>query len=264
MNSPHDMPMDGDDDVLLAAEYVLGLLADADRRRAVSRMESDSSFAAEVAAWESRFAPWLAGIVPVAPPADAWARIERSVTAIAAPSIASPPRQVAAAVAGDAQPGWWNRLAVWRGLALTGFAAAAASIAALTVTLQREPAPSPPPQVVAAPPAAMPMVVSLRQDDGSMAYTAMVDASTGVITLVPASMPGSDGDPELWVIASDGIPRSLGVVARDRAMRVTIPATLRGAAEAGSTFAVTIEPIGGSPSGKPTGPVVAKGSLVSL
>lgn len=263
MNSTHDMPV-GDDDALLAAEFVLGLLQGDARRTAVARLDSDVAFAREVAAWEARFAPWLADIAPVAPPADAWSRIDRSIEHIASPTIASASRAAAAPGKADTATGFWDRLAVWRGLAVGGLAVAAASLAALTVTLQREPLPLPPPQVVVAPPDALPMVVSLRHDDGSMAYTATVDAGTGVITLIPASMPGTEGDPELWVIASDGVPRSLGVVPRDHAMRVTIPATLRGAAEAGSTFAVTIEPIGGSPSGKPTGPVVAKGNLVLL
>jgi anti-sigma-K factor RskA len=170
-----------------------------------------------------------------------------------------------------AEPSLWNRLSLWRGLAAGGFAVAAVSLAALFVTLNA-PAPLPPaPPVVAVtpppPPARMTpasLVVSLRHDDGTMAYTATVDADTGVITLIPASMPEDARVPELWLIPADGVPRSLGVVARDHAQRVVIPEQIRADAAADTTFAVSLEPEGGSPSGAPTGPVVASGKLIRL
>ena len=46
-----------DDDDLLAAEYVLGVLPLAERRAAAQRAEVDGAFAARIAAWEARFAP---------------------------------------------------------------------------------------------------------------------------------------------------------------------------------------------------------------
>ena len=73
------------------------------------------------------------------------------------------------------------------------------------------------------------MVASIRHNDGSAAYSASIDPATGVITLIPAFMPDDVRVPELWVIQADGVPHSLGVVARDHAMRVIIPAALRDA-----------------------------------
>ena len=62
-------------DELLAAEYALGVLAGPDRATAERRMARDRGFAALVAAWEQRLAPWAAEMTEVAPPPDLWDRI---------------------------------------------------------------------------------------------------------------------------------------------------------------------------------------------
>ncbi|MGH8031229.1 MAG: anti-sigma factor [Luteimonas sp.] len=260
---PSDMADIPDSDDLIAAEYMLGLL-DADAHRdALTRLERDAGFAAQVAAWETYFTPWLEAIAPVDVPAALWSRIR---TALWQHEL---PQRRAAVAAAAPSTSLWNRLGFWRGLAGGGIAVAAISLAALFVTLNRAPTPVPiaAPVAVVAPvarPAAAAMVVSLRHDDGTMAYTATVDADTGVITLIPAFMPEDARVPELWLIAGDGVPKSLGVVARDHAQRVVIPERIRRDATADAVFAVSLEPAGGSPTGSPTGPVVAKGSLIRL
>lgn len=62
---------------------------------------------------------------------------------------------------------------------------------------------------------------------------------------------------ELWALAPEGAPRSLGIVSNDRPTTV-----LRGTLLKDTTgFALTIEPPGGAPGGKATGPVVSVGML---
>ncbi|MGI8560267.1 MAG: anti-sigma factor [Luteimonas sp.] len=259
MSTPYDDIPDSDD--LLAAEYLLGLL-DADARSgAQARLQQDHAFAAQVAAWEDYFSPWLEGIAPVEVPAALWPRIRAALWQHELPARGSTP---------VARPSLWDRLPFWRGLAAGGFAVAAASMAALLVTVRSVPepvAPPPPVPVVTMPtpaPPAAPMAVSLLHDDGSAAYNAVVNPDTGVIVLVPVHMPDDVRVPELWLIGDDGVPKSLGVIARDRAMQVRIPDSVRQAAEANAIFAVSLEPEGGSPTGQPTGPVVAKGNLIEL
>lgn len=259
MNTPRDDIPDSDD--LLAAEYVLGLLDAGSRRDADARLQRDSAFAALVSAWEAYFSPWLEGIAPVGVPAELWPRIRAALWQHELPARAAP----------VGKPSLWDRLSFWRGLAAGGFAVAAASLAALLVTVRSVPEPiAPPPAptpVVTVPtpaPPAAPMTVSLVHDDGSAAYNAVVNPDTGVIVLVPVHMPDDVRVPELWLIGDDGVPKSLGVIARDRAMQVRIPESVRKSAEANAVFAVSLEPEGGSPTGQPTGPVVAKGSLVEL
>lgn len=60
MNDPLVPP---EDDDLLAAEYVLGVLPLTERRAAAHRAEVDGAFAARVWAWEARFAPMQAETV---------------------------------------------------------------------------------------------------------------------------------------------------------------------------------------------------------
>jgi len=65
---------------------------------------------------------------------------------------------------------------------------------------------------------------------------------------------------QLWAIPPGGAPRSLGVLGRENALRLT-------AAEADiravPTLAISLEPQGGVPSERgPTGPVLFKGALI--
>lgn len=259
MNTTHgDIP---DSDDLIAAEYVLGLLDSGARRDAQARIERDAAFAAQVEAWEQYFSPWLAGIAPVEVPAALWQRIRTALWQHELP---------ARATVETPRASLWDRLPFWRGLAAGGFAVAAASLAALLVTVRNVPVepPAPQPPVVVAPPPqpvpAAPMVASILHEDGTAAYNAVVNPDTGVIVLVPVHMPEDVRVPELWLIAADGKPRSLGVIARDQVMQVRIPDAIRKSAAPDTVFAVSMEPEGGSPTGLPTGPVIAKGSLIQL
>jgi anti-sigma-K factor RskA len=83
------------------------------------------------------------------------------------------------------------------------------------------------------------------------------------LLVVPASVSAADRghSHELWMIPRDGKPRSMGVMP-EGPMRLEVePATATLLAQ-GATFAVSLEPSGGSPSGLPTGPVIASGALV--
>jgi anti-sigma-K factor RskA len=108
-------------------------------------------------------------------------------------------------------------------------------------------------------------VTTLSFDDGTPAYLATLDTATGAILLVPVpAPPDREGRvPELWLIPAGEAPRSLGVVTTDKAQTVAVPAGLRGAMTPGSTLAISLEPVGGSPKPVPSGPVVAKGSITS-
>jgi anti-sigma-K factor RskA len=69
---------------------------------------------------------------------------------------------------------------------------------------------------------------------------------------------------ELWAIPADGVPVSLGVIPDDGKGRVELSESQRKLLGSQTTMAITLEPKGGSPSGKPTGPVLYKGQLASL
>ena len=57
---------------------------------------------------------------------------------------------------------------------------------------------------------------------------------------------------------------SLGLIDPERPVKVTIPPNLLPHVSADSVLAVSLEPAGGSPTGQPTGPVIANGKLAAL
>lgn len=246
-------PNDIDGEDLLAAEFVLGLLDANARRDAERRLRDDAAFAAEVARWESHFAPWLQAVAPVEAPSATWPRIRSILWSHELP-------QRAAATSAPASR--WQSVSLWRGLAIGGILATAASLALVTVLLRQAPPATPSVVVTRQQPAGAPMALMLREDDGSVAYTATLD-SDGMLVVAPARPHSDPRAPELWLIPAGDKPHSLGMLPRDRAMAMRIPARLLSSARDG-LFAISMEPPGSGPHESPTGPVVAKGSLVTL
>ncbi len=70
----------------LAGEYVLGTLSAARRREVEARLADDLQLQAAVHAWEDRLLPLTGLVEPVAPSSRLWARIERSLDALAVPA----------------------------------------------------------------------------------------------------------------------------------------------------------------------------------
>ncbi|MDO9347250.1 MAG: anti-sigma factor [Pseudomonas sp.] len=69
---------------------------------------------------------------------------------------------------------------------------------------------------------------------------------------------------ELWVIPTGGKPISLGLVPVAGKGRIPLSTEQQALLKAPVTLAVSLEPQGGSPTGQPTGPVLYQGQLASL
>lgn len=242
-DDPHLPGEEPPDDELLAGELVLGVLPAAERRGAQARADADPRFAARIASWERRLAPWLGEYQPVTAPPNVWPLICQRLgwqEAAAAPA------------------GLWRSLALWRA------AAALAALAAVALWLAR--APAPPPPVAAVPPVsgrpAAP-VTTLARADGSPGWLAAIDPAAGTVLIVPVpSAPDVQGRvPELWVIAAGKPPRSLGLVSNDQSYTVAVPSDARAALVPGSVLAITLEPASGVPHAAPSGPIIAKGAI---
>jgi anti-sigma-K factor RskA len=65
---------------------------------------------------------------------------------------------------------------------------------------------------------------------------------------------------QLWVIPADGKPRSLGMVG-GKAERMVIEPEMVEHFHEQPMLALSIEPEGGAPGGRPSGPMVASGQL---
>ncbi|MGH8215755.1 MAG: anti-sigma factor [Rhodanobacteraceae bacterium] len=242
-------PLDHKSEDLRCAEYVLGVL-DAEERAAVEReIASDPRAADEAARWQRYLSSLAEDIPPAAPPAHVWTRIQDTLDMQAARH--EPPA--------PAQASWWNNLSLWRGFAFGAAAVAVACIIALAVL------PRPIVTRAPAPPTIAYMTSTISQTSGQVGWTAIVDlqqARMVVVPVQPQTIPASRA-PELWLIPAGQKPIAVGVIAAKGATTIKLSPAL--AAKLGPTaaLAVSIEPPGGSPTGQPTGPVIAKGAIAA-
>lgn len=237
---------------MLAAEYVLGLLEGEELARARNLVRQDEAFGREVAAWAMRTAPLLAQYEAVEPPKSVWRNIEQRI------SRNSQDRMIGK-VGKNVVP-LHRRVGFWQ--ALAGGATALAASLALVLVAWHRPATQlqVPPQSQRSP---QPMLAMLESDDGEMEMFATWNPAGRRLTVaaVAPSPPRAGRSHELWMIGSDGKPHSMGVMPEKEMMSVKIASSLADRLSEGVTLAVSDEPSGGSPTGTPTGPVIATGKL---
>jgi anti-sigma-K factor RskA len=245
--TPPTTPIPPGDDApdMSAAELALGLLDGEERSAALRRVLADRGFAAEVETWRGHLAQ-LFDLWPEVPvPGDLFARVERSLDGGAA----------SAAVTAPAVQRRW----MWP--AMTGLSSvAAAGLLLVLVTRPAPPVPVAPRPVATAPVPATMLVAAVMPSKGGAPLTAVYDPASGMMRITPQSLADARRSAELWVIAGDGVPHSLGVLPAGGG-RMPVDTANRARLAAGMTLAVSLEPIGGSPTGLPTGPVVATGAL---
>jgi len=239
--SAADVPREPPEGSLTAAEFVLGVLDNATHRAVQTRSEREPAFARDVALWQSRLAPLLNEIAPVPPPFAVWPRI-RSAVGIRAHGAAA--RRVSL----------WQSLPLWRWLSASGFALAAASLAALFVATSQTPLPG----------VVQPMAATLASDIGQAVFVGSIDAQGNFVVLPVAVNIPADRVAELWLIPPGDAPHALGLLDAQHASRVLVPYALRAALTSKAIVAVSLEQPGGAPAGKPTGPIIAKGLIALL
>jgi len=108
------------------------------------------------------------------------------------------------------------------------------------------------------------LVAVLQQEPTAPAFLLTVDpqSRTLVVRRVSAT-PEAGRSYELWLISSQfPSPKSLGVVGNDEFTQRQIPGNFDVATLRAASYAVSLEPSGGSPSGVPTGPVLFTGKIV--
>jgi len=206
----------------LAAEYALGSLRGAARRRFERLLAADAPLRDLVQAWELRLNLLAESAPAVAPPARVWERILQRLGP-------APAREGLLAR-------WWNSLGFWRGAGLLAMAATAAL--ALYIGLTPTPGPS--------------YIAVLIDADKTPILVARFDAESRQLSVHDLRPVAADPahSRELWLVAAGGPPKSLGVVEGGK-KTVTLPAD-QAAALATAILAISREPPGGSPSGAPT------------
>lgn len=223
----------------LAGEYVLGTLPAARRREVEALLATDAELARLVDEWSEQLLPLTTLAEPVEPPARLWPRIERTL------GLASPARAQA--------PWWsagWRSLALWRSLAAGGMLAAAV-LASVLLTQ---------------PPAGAPRYVVVLVAPQDKAPGWIIQASgrreVDLIPLGSFTVP-ADKALQFWTKADDWRgPVSLGLVQPGRKLQVRLdqlPPLVPN-----QLFELTLEPAGGSPIGRPTGPIQFIGRAVPV
>jgi anti-sigma-K factor RskA len=225
----------------LAGEYVLGTL-EAGAARGVERsLPGDAELRGAVAAWEARLAP-LAALVPEeAPPPDLWARIEAALPAQDAAAV-SPPASLPPLPRRTPER---RRPDPWRWLAL-GSSAVAAGLAALLLV---RPAPE------------APLMTVLLSSRDQPAWLVEADRG-GALRLAAVNRQPVPPDRvmQLWALPQGATaPTSLGLIPSEAGQYSASTTAIR--PEPGMLVEITLEPPGGSPTGRPTGPVLFIGRL---
>jgi anti-sigma-K factor RskA len=218
----------------LAGEYVLGTL-EAGAARAVERdLASDAELRESVARWEARLAPLTVLAPAEAPPPDLWARIEAALPG--APAAAAPRRQ-------QRSERW--RFEPWKWLALGSGAVAAG----LAVLLLARPVPEAPLMTVLLGGRDQPAWLVEAERDGALRLAAVNRQP------VPA-----DRVMQLWALPRGATaPTSLGLIPSEAGQYSTSITAIR--PSPGMLIEITLEPPGGSPTGRPTGPILFIGRL---
>jgi anti-sigma-K factor RskA len=285
-----------EDHIALAAEYALGTLDAEERAQVETMMAVDKEFTAIVQAWEFRLGSLNQMVGSVEPRPIAWENIKAAIgqssepqaplalpeapplppSPSTGPGAEEPAAQVARpAIIDDSNVVHLaSRLKRWRNVASFASAIAAALLVMLGLQVYQPDAlpeairPKPRTQIVEvktppAPPSGQ-YVAVLQQDGNSPAFILTVDAATKNFTVRRVGATPEPGKSfELWLI-SDRLaePRSLGVIGTGDFTARPVPSSYDASTINAATFAVTVEPAGGSPTGQPTSPPIFSGKLI--
>ncbi len=247
----------------LASAYALGSLRGGARRRFEAMAREQAPVRAAALIWQSRLSS-LTELQPQAQPdAVVWTRINNLVQGEKARAVQQAARAQATAVTpASGLQTWLRSLTLWRTASAVG---ALASVVAVTVAvgvrhdmgseiarlqLQMQAAPQ------------IEYVAVLADDQAAASMLVTFDPKAKKLTLqrVGAYQEAGDRSLQLWALPPSGGPKSLGVLGRDKLLRLT--AGERDVHEV-PTLAISLEPKGGVPSETgPTGPVLFKGALI--
>jgi anti-sigma-K factor RskA len=239
MTTSDDISGDFEGRNALVAEYVLGLLSSSQHARIGNLIDNDQNLRADRDFWISRFAS-----------------LNDEFSEAQVPGHIYP--AVAARVFGEQgrafkSSSFWESLMVWRGIAA---GAVAIAVAAVGFNLAQ-----PGPDIGAL---TTQLVAALEEEGSDVKFVALYDGSGNVRLTALSGAAVPDKDFELWAIQGGNSPISMGVIpVNERSSVVVSPDVMSGLGD-GSVLAITLEPKGGSPTGNPTGPVVAKGAVTEI
>lgn len=229
----------------LAGEFALGLLEGAELAAAERRLDTDRDFATSIERWRRHFAAIDATAAPVAPSPALWDRIEANLENASA-SLETAQSSVASSPAANRLADWWSSLFVWRGAAFAGALATVLLAIGLVGALDRA--------------GRQPLMVAVLMTDANVATAVVNTFADGRVEMLPLQsidVPAGKAL-EIWTLWDRAVgPRSVGLIERARSTPLRLDKLPLGN---GQLFEITLEPATGSPTGRPTGPIIAKGT----
>ncbi|MFG1303127.1 anti-sigma factor [Xanthobacter autotrophicus] len=229
-----------------AGEYVLGLLDPSEAEACAARLVADPAFARAVEHWRARLAEFDLSAPAQVPSAAVWARI---AAATARPAAAPSPARTTRPASGWrlALAAAWQSLPVWRGIGMG--AAAAALLLAIGLGFQMRET------------ARAPVLVAVLLSDDNRPAAVVNTFRDGRAELVPlAALRAPEGKAlQVWTLWDRARgPVSVGLVDALHSLDLQLKGLPTAVPE--QLFEVTLEPAGGSPTGRPTGPILMKGT----
>ncbi|QCK87927.1 hypothetical protein E8L99_20305 [Phreatobacter aquaticus] len=229
--------------IATAGEYVAGLMTDSEREVFERQIATDAETRQAVADWRARLMPLDESAPSFEPSAALWPAIEKAIGQGAAP------------VAASGSPGWFAGL--WANVAALRAASVAGALAALVLAI-----------VMVAQPGRGPVgpsVVAVLNAPNTNEAGAIVEAyADGRIRVVPLkAIPVPAGRTlQVWTLWDRSVgPRSVGLMGEARQQDYVTTGMPRPVDQ--QLYEITLEPAGGSPTGRPTGPIlfVGRGSV---
>ena len=226
-----------DDLIATAGEYVAGLMSPEEQESFERLVAADGEARRAVADWRTRLLALDETATQLTPSEGLWPAIEAAVGA--------------ARPAPDAAPGWFAR--VWQDISSLRIAALAGAAAALVLAVL----------LVAQPfgGAGKPAVVAVLNAPSGGEAGAIVEAfADGRIRVVPLrAIPVPEGRVlQVWTLWDRQVgPRSVGLMERAQARDYATSGMPRPIDQ--QLYEITLEPAGGSPTGRPTGPILYVG-----
>ncbi|MDX1676490.1 anti-sigma factor domain-containing protein [Arsukibacterium sp.] len=213
----------------LAVNYVLGGMQGRARQRFQRLIATNNQVRSTVWHWEQHLNPLAASLPATTPRAEVWQKIQRRLGWLSQEQV----------VSRSSRPLWLSLAAAACVMLAVIFLQPVTLIPATTEVA-----------IIQTTDAKALWLVSRKEQQLMLKATAAVTAST-------------ENDYQLWMLPADGQPPvSLGILPQQGEVTVQWPKAALGIDIA--ALAVSFEPLGGSPTGQPTGPVLFTAEVIAI
>lgn len=230
------LPDPVDDDILIA-EYALGVLPHNERKKLETALTESATLRATLAQWDQNFVPLSTDYQPVLAPLAILESVEDRLFG---------PQKTATT-------SWWSNLSLWRNAAFASFLGMIIlSGIVLNDSTQKNGFNTD-------------YIAEIKSESDDIRLAAAFDAGQNQLKFNRiVGQANAERAFEIWLIAEGDAPISLGLVPRENSFTVSVTQALAAKLTSSSLLAISDEPSGGSPTGQPTGAVLALGRITEI